>query len=135
MVQQLITLPLGGQERTLLYGVNGYYEYIKEATEMDPFDWLAKFDKDVAESQADSGRNILVLTGGTAVLVYAGLNSFLDSKGLANEKFDAVKKWCNGLTIENTVAIFQCAFGTVTQPDKPGELQPNQENGQGKVNA
>lgn len=131
MVQKLITLPLGGEERTLLYGVNGYYEYIAEATKMDPFDWLEKFDKDMETGRTEGGRNVLVLTEDTAVMVYAGLNSFLDSKNQPNVKFETVKKWCNGLSIENTVDIFRTAFGTSAKAKEPGELAPNQDQNNG----
>lgn len=137
MVQQLITLPLGGAERTLLFGVNGYFEYIAEATKMDPFEWLKKFDEHVNDVQAGEGKGVMVFMEDTAVMVYAGLNSFLDSKDQANVPFEKVKKWCNGLSNEMTVEIFKTAFGTISaaSPDKPGELQPNQENGEQKVTA
>lgn len=101
---------------------------------MDPFDFLEKFDKDVAETQSSSGRNIMVMVEDTAIMVYAGLNSFLDSRDEANISFDKVKKWCNGLSNDMTVEIFKTAFGTISEPGKLEPL-PEQANGQGKVSA
>lgn len=128
MIQQTITLPLGGQDRTLLYGVNGYFEHIKEATSIDPFEWLERFDKNREDGK------LTAFLEDTAVVVYAGLNSHLDSTDQPNVAFNKVKKWCNGLTNEMTTAIYKAAFGTI-ETKEPGELQPNQGNGEAKVSA
>lgn len=127
MVQKTITLPLGGADRTLLYGTMGYFSHIKDATGVDPFEWLEKFDK------AREGNAISVLIEDTAVMIYAGLNSHLDSLDKDNIPFDKVKKWCNGLSTETVTEIFKTAFGTISA-DQPGELEPSQNNGQSGVN-
>ena len=124
MVQKTITLPLGGADRTLLYGTMGYFSHIKDAAGMDPFEWLERFDK----QRAESGDNIAVLIEDTAVMIYAGLNSHLDSMDLPNVPFDKVKKWCNGVSTEMITDIFRTAFGTITE-DKV-KMEPSQSNGQ-----
>lgn len=132
MIDKLITLPLGGQDRTLLYGTMGYFMYIKEATKQEPFDWLQEFDKKRAEAE---GGNITVLIEDVAILIYAGINSHLDSLDQPNVPLEKVKKWCNGVTIETATSILQTAFGTL-ETGEPGELtaQPGL-NGEAKVNA
>lgn len=133
MVDKLVTLQLGGQERTLLYGTMGYFSHIKDATGKEPFDWLKEFDEMRAKSATE---NIVVLTDDVSVIVYAGLNSFLDSKDLPNIPLEKVRKWCNGVKAEDFGNILASAFGTI-QSDEPGELipQPEQSNGQAKVTA
>lgn len=133
MTDKTITLSLGGKERTLLYGTMGYFMYIKEATKQEPFEWLQEFDK---KRQQAEGGNITVLIEDIAVLIYAGINSHLDSLDQQNVPLEKVKKWCNGVTVETATSILLTAFGTI-QTDEPGELtaQPGQQNGEVKVNA
>lgn len=127
MVQKTITLPLGGKDRTLLYGTMGYFSHIKDASGLDPFEWLEKFDK----AREESG-SLSVLLEDTCVMVYAGLNSHLDSLDDPNIPLEKVKKWCNGLSVETVTEIFKTAFGTITS-DKAGELKPSQSNGQSEA--
>jgi len=124
MINQTITLTLGGKERTLLFGVNGYYNYIEEATKKDAFEWLSEFDKKRDES---TNGMIKIITKDIVPIVYAGLNSQLDSLDLPNESLDKVKKWCNAITPEVAADIFKTAFGTKEQQ---GELmlQAEQKN-------
>jgi hypothetical protein len=129
MVQKTITLPLGGVDRTLLYGTMGYFSHIKDASGMDPFEWLERFDK----QREEGGNNVSVLIEDTVVMIYAGLNSHLDSQDKENVPIDKVKKWCNGLPTETITDIFRCAFGTIT--DDSVKIEPSQSNGQSEINA
>ena len=128
MVNKTITLPLGGTDRTLLYGTMGYFSHIKDASGMDPFEWLEKFDK----AREESATNIMVLIDDTAIMVYAGLNSHLDETDQLNIPLDKVRKWCNGLRTDQVSEIFKTAFGQTE--DMPGESAPIQANGE-KVSA
>ena len=125
MASKTITLLLGGQERTLLYGTMGYFSHIKEASGMDPFEWLQKFDK----AREELSGNMIVLIEDTAIMIYAGLNSYLDSTDKTNEPMEKVKKWVNGVPTEQVAEIFKTAFGTITS-DMPGESAPIQANGE-----
>ncbi len=131
MINQTITLNLGGKERTLLFGVNGYYSYIKESTKQDPFDWLLSFDKKREESTSDL---ITVIVDDVVVLVYAGINCYLDSLDQDNIPFEKVRKWCNAISPETSAEVFKVAFGTMSS-DKPGELTPQAAQENGKQNA
>jgi len=131
-MNKVITISLGGQERTLLYGTMGYFAYIKEATGQDPYEWLSSFDKLRDKSASDQ---ITVMTEDVAVLIYAGLNSQLDSMDEVNIPIEKVKKWCNALSPEVVGSVMAFAFGAF-QVDAPGEVltpTPAQSNGSGKV--
>ena len=131
-MNKTITLSLGGQDRTLLYGTMGYFAYIKEATGEDPYEWLSTFDKLREGSASDQ---IKVMTQDIAVLIYAGLNSQLDSLDGENVPLGKVQKWCNALSPESVGSVMAFAFGAF-QVDNTGEaktLAPGQENGQSKV--
>lgn len=124
MITKTITLTLGGQERVMLYGTVGYYEYIKEATGQDPFDWLDSLTKKT------DGSSLTVMVEDTAAVVYAGINCQLDSTDQANIPIDRVKKWCRALPITDVQEIFKTLFSTFSSI-QPGELaaQPGQGNG------
>lgn len=130
MIDKFLTLQLGGKERTLLYGTMGYFTYIKEATKKEPFEFLKDFDKKREES---ANGTITVLVEDIAVLVYAGLNSYLDSRDEPNIPIDKVKKWCNALTIKSCTDICTYAFGSIGEEEsEPGE-PPTQAVNNGKV--
>lgn len=114
------TIELGGQDRSLLFGTMGYFRYIKEATGQEPFEWLEAFDK--LRGESISG-NVSLLIDDLCVFIYAGINSSLDSKDAENVSFEQVKKWCNGITIDQATEVLRVAFGTI-QSDAPGEPSP-----------
>lgn len=126
MITKTITLKLGGQERILLYGTVGYFEYIKEATGKDPFDWLDGLTK-----QAE-GASLTVMVEDTATLVFAGINCQLDAEDKPNIELTKVKKWTRALPVDTVTEIFKTLFATFAT-DEPGEAKaplPGQENGQ-----
>lgn len=126
MITKTITLKLGGQERILLYGTVGYFEYIKEATGKDPFDWLDGLTK-----QAE-GASLTVMVEDTATLVFAGLNCYADQQDQDNTPIDKVKKWTRALPVDTVQEIFKTLFATFAT-EEPGEvkaLESGQQNGQ-----
>lgn len=114
---------MGGQERSLLFGVNGYINYIREVSGIDPFEWLERFDK---LRDGDDKELIRVVTEDVVILAYAGINSFLDSTDQPNIPIEKVAKWCNGISIEEASLIVRNAFGSIAS-DTPGELKARTE--------
>lgn len=129
MIDRIITLQLGGKERTLLFGTMGYFEHIREHTKKEPFDWLQEFDE--KRKAAEEGR-VSVMIEDIAILIYAGLNSYLDNVDEENIEFKKVKKWCNGLTFEVATNVCLSAFGGLAT-EEPGEPLTQAANGELKV--
>ena len=118
MIRKTISLSLGGEERVLMFGTLGFFEYVKEATGKDPLEWL---------NNLGSQEGLTVYLEDTAAVVYAGVNTYQDSKGSPNIELKAVKKWCNAMTSEETTEVFKTAISSFTTDEKPGEETPNQE--------
>ncbi len=94
-------LELGGQERTLLFGRIGFYSYIGEHTKADPLEWFNKLSGDA---------NVITRIEDVALVVYAGLNTYLDEADKDNIPFEKVKKWCNALSVEEMSEVVSFAF-------------------------
>ena len=118
MIRKTISLSLGGEERVLMFGTLGFFEYVKEATGKDPLEWL---------NNLGSEGGLTVYLEDTAAVVYAGVNTYQDSKGSPNIELKAVKKWCNAMTSGETTEVFKTAISSFTTDEKPGEEIPNQE--------
>lgn len=123
---------MGGQDRTLLFGISGFLQYIRDQIQGDPFDFMDNaIQKD---SQDKEGTQVLVLFDNIPVMVYAGLNCYLDSKDEANVPFDKVKKWCRALNQETIIEIYKESYSALLTNVKT-EAPPETANGQEKVNA
>lgn len=118
MQEKTMSVSLGGQERVLMYGTMGYFNYIKEVTKKEPFDWLNEISKSGEEN------NVTMFSEDAAVIIYAGLNSYLDSKDEANVPFEKVKKWCNALTADQMAPIIKTSFEAISVP---GEAKSQDE--------
>jgi len=132
MVQKTITLPLGGVDRTLLFGSSGFLQYVRDQINSDPFVFM---DKNIIKNEEDeSGQNVLVLFDDLPVLVHAGLNCYLDSKNEPGVSFGEVKKWCRALDQDMVIEIYRESY-TALLTTKKTEPLPEVANGQGKVSA
>jgi hypothetical protein len=133
MVQKAITLPLGGVDRTLLFGVSGFLQYVRDQIKSDPFEFM---DKNILnkEEEENTGQNVLVLFDDLPVIVYAGLNCYLDSRNEKNESFTDVSKWCRALGEEIVIEIYKESYTALLTTVKK-EALPEVANGQEKVSA
>jgi hypothetical protein len=105
-----ITIKLGGQDRTLAYGLMGFYNHVAEATNKDPFEWISSLDEKFKKRNETNA--VYLLAEDLVVIVYAGLNTHLDIEDKPNIPLESVKKWCNGLSPEQMGHIVVAAFGT-----------------------
>lgn len=117
-----ITKTLGGQERTMLFGLNGFFFHIKDATGEDPFEWVKKFGENSESMREGKGSSYGFLED-VCVIIYAGLNTFNDVNDLPYVPYAQVKRWASGLELEQCTEIFNTAFISFIKPDKPGEAE------------
>jgi hypothetical protein len=119
-------LLLGGQERPLLFGKVGFFEYAKTATGTDPLLWLAGLDEwtiKLRENPSEAVNHI----GDIAIMVYAGLNTHADFNDLPNYTFEQARKWTNGLDVPELADVLITAINSISPPAKPGEAQAPEE--------
>jgi len=122
-MNKTLTLTLGGQEHPLLFGVNGFFFHIKDATGQDPFEWLKKFDEHrqkISEGQSFA----MVYLEDVNAMIYAGINSYLDVNDQENIPLSKITKWANGLSFDDITAVFITAMTAFSK----GEEKP-QVNG------
>lgn len=119
-MNKTLTLTLGGQERKLLFGVNGFFFHIKDATKQDPFEWLKKFDEH-RQKIADGQSFAMVYLEDVNAMIYAGVNSYQDVNDLDNIPIEKINKWANGLSFEDITAVFITSMTAFTK----GEQQPH----------
>ena len=103
-----------------MYGTMGYFNYVKEATGLEPFEFLNKFRESSETAQANG--TITILSKDAAIIVYAGLNSYLDSLDQPNIPLDKVIKWCNAIGADELGAINKIAFDALSS-EEPGEAK------------
>lgn len=118
-MNKTLTLSLGGQDRKLLFGVNGFFFHIKDATGQDPFEWLKKFDEHrqkISEGQSFA----MVYLEDVNAMIYAGVNSYLDVNDLDNIPMSKIAKWANGLSFDDITAVFIASMTAFSKgEDKP----------------
>ena len=118
-MNKTLTLTLGGQDRKLLFGVNGFFFHIKDATGQDPFEWLKKFDEH--RQQISEGKSFaMVYLQDVNAMIYAGVNSYLDVNDLDNIPMEKISKWANGLSFDDITAVFITSMTAFSKgEDKP----------------
>jgi len=121
-MNQKLTLILGGQERTMLFGKNGFFFHIKNATNEDPFQWIKKFGANSEDMREGQGSSFAFLED-VCVIMYAGLNTYNDVNDEESISFERVKKWASGLEIAQCTEIFNTAFLAFSKVTTPGEAQ------------
>jgi len=73
---------IGGQERTLVFGLTGYYDHIKTAVNGDPLEYLEKF----------KAPDAMITREDMVIFVHAGLNSAIDLNGGENIPFERTQQ-------------------------------------------
>lgn len=123
-MSKTLNIDLGGQQRTLLFGTIGLYDYIEKATGEDPFEWIRKFDVLIAKVSNKEKVNYSDYKD-LVILVYAGLNTHLDATDQDNIDLDKVKKWSNGLDETQLGNVFATAISSLSR----GEADAPKKNG------
>lgn len=118
---------LGGADRSLLFGVGGFYDHIWRQTGKQPLEWIMDLPKRDGKTEIDSIDEV-------AVIVYAGVNAFMDDKDKDNVGYEKVRKWVNGLDTETMTSICNDAFNALANSiPSEGEIQAratvSQQNG------
>ncbi len=127
-MSKTLNIDLGGQQRTLLFGTIGLYDYIEKATGEDPFEWIRKFDVLITKVTSKEKINFSDYKD-LIILVYAGLNTQLDATDQPNIELDKVKKWANGLDEIILGTVFATAISSLSK----GEADAPHKNGAEKV--
>lgn len=132
-MSKTLDIDLGGQQRKLLFGVNGFFFYIKEATNTDPFEWLKKFDQ-IREQVQEGNKVNYAYIEDVIIILFAGLNSHLDITDQPNIPFEKVQKWANGLEFEVLTNVFTTSMlafakGEAVAPPKNGATLESKEPG------
>lgn len=122
-----MTIPLGGEDRTLLFGAMGYFLYLQKASGMDAYQYLNRVDERRKED-APAQERLKLLTEDGPMFVYAGLNCQRDFDGKPEVDFETVKKMCNALTpsligeVMNT-SFIAMASDTIDEPQGEPKTQ------------
>lgn len=127
-MSKTLNIDLGGQERTLLFGTIGLYDHIEKATNEEPFEWIRKFDVLITKVASKEKINYSDYKD-LVILVYAGLNTHLDTVDKPNIDLDKVKKWSNGLDESQLGTVFATAISALSR----GEAEAPHKNGAEKV--
>lgn len=102
----------------MLFGTMGFFSYIKESTDKEPFEFLEEIEKRTEENA------VTVFIEDISVIAYAGINSHLDSMDKPQVAKERVRKWCNALTMAQLSEIFQTSIKALST----GEPKPRQES-------
>lgn len=111
-MNNIFKLTLGGKERNLLFGTGGFFNYVGDASKIDPLEWLRKLD---------GQRGIIDSLNDVAIIVYAGVNCYNDAQDSENVSFDKVRKWVNALSSEDMTEVSTFAFTAFPQKQEVEE--------------
>lgn len=115
-------------EKKLAFGRAGFYDHIKDATGVDPLQWLSQmFDR---FKKTDEGKwEIVSVIDEVVVYAYAGLNLYADIEDLEPYELKKVRRWVRTLSFEECGSIVNAAVESMvvkTNGEPVGEeiLQP-----------
>lgn len=112
---------IGGEERTLVFGLTGFYDHIKTAINGEPFEYLSKFK----EKDATITRDDMV------VFFHASLNSAIDLNGGENIPFEKVKQMYRTIPLDEIEGFHAEILKGIAGDniDEPGEANSQPEKG------
>ena len=119
------TITSNGKEIKMLFGTNGFFFHVKDAAEMDPFEWLKKFQANTDLMREGQGTAYAYIED-VRVIMYAGINTYADVNDIEPVSFDKVKRMASGLSFDDCTNIFNTAFLAFL---KPGEAEAPGLNG------